>query len=100
MSWTRLSARSSPRHQQGFTAVEALVALLILLLGAALLAVGFHRWVVHARAGEAAAMLSEIASKEQAYRAGGGQYLPLRADGHGGLPSRDEAPAAFYPLPA
>lgn len=89
--------------QGGFTAVEALVALLILALAAALLTVGVRRWVMHARTAEAVAMLAEISSKQQAFLAGGGpqgQYLPLRADNNVNMPSADEAAAAFYPLPA
>ena len=35
-------------------------------------------------------MLSELASKEEAYRAGGGRFLALRADGDSAVPSRDE----------
>jgi type II secretory pathway pseudopilin PulG len=95
------SLRRAPRRAgQGFTAVEILLVLFVLALGAALAVVGFRRAVVHARIAEATGMLSDIASKEQAFFAGGGRYLTLRADGHTDPSGADEAAAGFYPQPA
>src|SRR4051794_22964210 len=93
-------SRQSRVASGGFTAIEALVVLAIVLLCAALATVGFKRWVAHARTAEAVTMLGEIASKEQAYRAGGGHYLALRGDAHPAGAPADETAGAFYPLPA
>jgi type II secretory pathway pseudopilin PulG len=84
----------------GFTGVEALFVLLILALCVAMAAVGFRRWVVRSRTNEAVAMLAEIASKQQAFKAGGGQFLPLRGDALAAGAAPDESPSAFYPLSA
>jgi prepilin-type N-terminal cleavage/methylation domain-containing protein len=84
----------------GFTAIELLLVLFVLSLGAAIGVVAFRRSVVCARVSEATSMLSEIASREQAFYAGGGRYLALRADGYLDPPSPDESAAAFYPQPA
>ena len=92
-SWASASA-------SGFTAIELLLVLFILSLGAAIGVVMFRRAVVRARVGEATSMLYDIASKEQAFYAGGGRYLALRADGYLDPPSPDESAAAFYPRPA
>jgi Tfp pilus assembly protein PilE len=86
--------------EAGFTAIEALVLLSIVALLGTLATVGFKRHVVGKRVAEATSMLSELASKEEAYRAGGGRFLALRADGDGAVPSRDEPPGAFYPQAA
>jgi type II secretory pathway pseudopilin PulG len=80
--------------------VEALFVLVIMALCAAVAAVGFRHWVVRSRTSEAVSMLAEIASKQQAFRAGGGQFLPLRGDARAAGAVADESPAAFYPLPA
>ncbi len=92
--------RGGRRVESGFTAIEVLVALSIVTLLGTLAVVGFQRHVIGKRVAEATSMLSELASKEEAYRAGGGRFLALRADGDGAIPSRDELPAAFYPQSA
>lgn len=92
--------RSTRRQEWGFTAIELLVVLAILALLGTIAAVFFRRQVLNERVEEATAMLSELASKQQAFRAGGGRYIPLRADGRVAMPSADEDPEAFYPLPA
>jgi prepilin-type N-terminal cleavage/methylation domain-containing protein len=73
----RAGARREPRR--GFTAVELIAALAILALASSLGAVGFRRHARSARAAEANAMLLELASKEQAFRARSGDY-PQPAD--------------------
>jgi hypothetical protein len=92
--------RGERESEAGFTAIEATVLLVIVTLIGALATVAFKRHVVGKRIAEATSMLSELASKEEAYRAGGGRFLALRADGDGAVPSRDELPEAFYPQPA
>jgi Tfp pilus assembly protein PilE len=92
--------RGKRESQAGFTAIEALVLLSIVALVGTLATVGFKRHVVGKRVAEATSMLSELASKEEAYRAGGGRFLALRADGDWSVPSRDELPGAFYPQAA
>ena len=52
------------------------------------------------RQAEAESMLLELATREQAFRAQNGRYLPLRADARSDASSRDEDPEAFYPQPA
>jgi prepilin-type N-terminal cleavage/methylation domain-containing protein len=89
---------SSDGAPSGFTAIEVLVALSIVALLVALGAVLFKRHAVGARVAEATSMLTELAGKEEAYRAASGRYVSLRADGRAGAP--DEAPAAYYPAPA
>ena len=88
------------RRDAGFTLLEALMVLVIVALGAGLGTVGFKRWIVHARTTEALDMLAEISSQEQAFKAGGGRYLALRADARPQGAALDESPGAFYPLPA
>jgi Tfp pilus assembly protein PilE len=98
---SRKGVRGGARDREaGFTAVEALVLLVIITLIGTLATVAFRRHVIGKRIAEATSMLSELASKEEAYRAGGGRFLALRADGDGAVPSRDEVPGAFYPLAA
>jgi type II secretory pathway pseudopilin PulG len=80
--------------------VETLVVVCILALVAALVLVGFRKHALNMRAAEASNMLMEFAVREQAFRKDAGRYVPLRADGHGQLPSPDEDAAAFYPQPA
>ena len=96
----RKRVRGGRGSEAGFTAIEALVLLSIVALLGTLATVGFKRHVVGKRVAEATSMLSELASKEEAYRAGGGRFLALRADGDGAVPSRDELPGAFYPQAA
>jgi Tfp pilus assembly protein PilE len=92
---------SRPRHaRSGFTVVEALVLLAVVLVCGAIAAVGFDRWMVHARTNEATAMLADIASKEQAFRAVNNRFIPLRGDGRAAEVRPDESAGAFYPLPA
>jgi len=93
-------SRARARRAAGFTALEALIVLVIIALAAGLGTVGFHRWVVRARTNEALSMLAEISSQEQAFKAGGGHYLALRADERPDTAPPDEEPVAFYPLPA
>ena len=88
------------RRDRGFTAIEVLVVLSIVALLGTLVAVVFRRHVVGKRVAEATSMLSELASKEEAYRAGGGRFVALRADGERGLPSRDEVPPRSIRRPA
>jgi len=92
--------RDKREPEAGFTAIEALVLLSIVALVGTLATVGFKRHVIGKRVAEATSMLSELASKEEAYRAGGGRFLALRADGDWSVPSRDELPGAFYPQAA
>ena len=92
--------RDKRGSETGFTAIEALVLLSIVTLLGTLATVAFKRHVVAKRVAEATSMLSELASKEEAYRAGGGRFLALRADGDWAVPSRDEVPGAFYPQSA
>lgn len=80
--------------------LELLAVACILVLVGALLAVGMRRHVIAAREAEASSMLLELATREQAFRAQSGHYLPLRADARTNLPSHDEDPEAFYPQPA
>jgi len=98
--WDERGKRDERQSQAGFTAIEALVLLSIVALVGTLATVGFKRHVVGKRVAEATSMLSELASKEEAYRAGGGRFLALRADGDWSVPSRDELPGAFYPQAA
>jgi prepilin-type N-terminal cleavage/methylation domain-containing protein len=86
------SARTS-----GFTLVELMIVVVIVLSLAALGVVAYRRWVANARKTEAVTMLSEMNSKENTYRMEMGTYLPLRADGNTAQPSPDEPAAAFYP---
>ena len=82
---------------RGFTLVELMIVVVIILLLASLGVVGFRRWVAKARTTEAVTMLGEMNSKEQTYRMEFGTFLPLRADGNAAQPSPDEPAAAFYP---
>jgi len=86
----------SPRA--GFTLVELMIVVVIIMILAALGTIGFRRWVARARTTEAVAMLAEMNSKEQTYRMEFGTFLPLRADGNATLPSPDESTAAFFPV--
>lgn len=86
----------SPRA--GFTLVELMIVVVIIMILAAVGTIGFRRWVARARTTEAVAMLAEMNSKEQTYRMEFGTFLPLRADGNATLPSPDESTAAFFPV--
>ena len=72
----------------------------IIALVAMIAAIFSRRHVVNQRVDEATGMLTELAGKQQAFWAGSGRFVPLRADGHRELPSPDEDPTAFYPLAA
>ena len=98
--WDERGKRDKRESQAGFTAIEALVLLSVVALVGTLATVGFKRHVVGKRVAEATSMLLELASKEEAYRAGGGRFVALRADGDWSVPSRDELPGAFYPQAA
>jgi Tfp pilus assembly protein PilE len=84
----------------GFTVLEAFIVLAILALTTALGSVAFRHWVLRARTVEAVTMLSRIASQEQAFKAGGGHFIPMRADAYPDRATADEAAGAFYPLSA
>jgi Tfp pilus assembly protein PilE len=92
---------SHPRRiARGFTVLEALVVLVILMLCAAIASVVYKRWVFRARSAEVIAMLAEISSRERAYQETSGQFLSLRGDAHREDAAPDEAAAGFYPTPA
>ena len=93
-AWTRRNAES------GALALDLLAVACIFVLVGVILAVGVRRHIVSVRQAEAESMLLELATREQAFRAQNGRYLPLRADAHTDVPSRDEDPEAFYPQPA
>ena len=84
----------------GALALDLLTVACIFVLVGAILAVGVRRHIIAIRQAEAESMLLELATREQAFRAQNGRYLPLRADARTDVPSRDEDPEAFYPQPA
>jgi prepilin-type N-terminal cleavage/methylation domain-containing protein len=85
---------------RGFTLIEGLVVVVILLVSGTLAGVVLDRLIVRARTAEAMAMLREISGREHAFEATGGRFLPLRADGSLATAPADEASAGFYPVPA
>jgi Tfp pilus assembly protein PilE len=93
-------SRRARRAAAGFTLIEAMVLVAVLLIGGTVAGMVLDRVVVRARTAEALAMLGEISSREQALLARVGTFLPLRADGRPADDPPDEAAAAFYPLAA
>jgi prepilin-type N-terminal cleavage/methylation domain-containing protein len=85
---------------RGFTLIEGLVVVAILLVSGTVAGLVLDRLIVRARTAEALAMLREINSREVAFAATGGRFLPLRADGSPASAPPDEASAGFYPAPA
>jgi prepilin-type N-terminal cleavage/methylation domain-containing protein len=62
---------------RGFSLIELMIVVVILGILASLAMVGYRRYVGKARTTEAAAMLAEMAAKEQVYFLEFAQFLPL-----------------------
>jgi type II secretory pathway pseudopilin PulG len=84
----------------GFTLIEGVVVLALLLAGGTLAGVVLDRLIVRARTAEAIDMLREIAGREHAFAAADGRFLALRADRRAAGAAGDEAATGFFPLPA
>lgn len=78
------------RRHQGFTLVEMIVVVVIIAVLAAIAIPAFRKYMDSGRAAEAAAMLGEIRTREEAYRAEYGSYL-------GTQPTASETASQLFP---
>jgi prepilin-type N-terminal cleavage/methylation domain-containing protein len=63
------------RRQRGFTLIEMIIVVVIIAVLAAIAIPAFNKYMDSGRAAEANAMLGEIRTREEAYRAEFGTYL-------------------------
>src|SRR3990170_2331458 len=71
------------RAKAGFTIIELMVVVAIVAVLATVAVMAYTRHVRKARAGEVTVMINEFKTKEEAYHAERGQYLPLSPLGEG-----------------
>jgi prepilin-type N-terminal cleavage/methylation domain-containing protein len=85
------------RRAAGFTLIEMMVAVVVIAILAAVAVVGYTKVVRKAHNGEIPAMFGELKSREEAYKAEFGAYLPACATAPAPFAPSDCAEGDYWP---
>jgi prepilin-type N-terminal cleavage/methylation domain-containing protein len=83
----------------GFTLIELMVAVVVIAILAAVAVIGYTKVVRKAHNGEIAEMFGELKSREEAYKAEFGSYLPACATAPAAFAASDCDEGDYWPSP-